>query len=217
MVDDNFKNISDILLKYSIKSYFKSKPTLINSSKHTNIKYELKNCTYELMDIINNISSRRKLMDRYIFCKENNIEIVYDSVISETFLENLKMVDTTFPQILAYKLLDSYNDKTKNFIDLITGKLEIFQFMKFIEYFGLSAFPSKEWDGKIVVNGGFIEVEKDLSIKILDLVYDKENILNNMFENLKFDSPSTTRYNMFEVFKENDSYYITLNVQIRYR
>lgn len=169
------------------------------------------------MDIINNISSRRKLMDRYIFCKENNIEIVYDSVISETFLENLKMVDTTFPQILAYKLLDSYNDKTKNFIDLITGKLEIFQFMKFIEYFGLSAFPSKEWDGKIVVNGGFIEVEKDLSIKILDLVYDKENILNNMFENLKFDSPSTTRYNMFEVFKENDSYYITLNVQIRYR
>lgn len=217
LVDDNIKNISEILLKYSIKSYFKSNPTLINSSQHTNIRYELKDCTDEMMNAINNISSKKKLLDRYSFCNDNNLEIIYDSIISETFFENLKMVDSTFPQLLGEKLLESYSGETKNFKDLIKEKMEVFQFIRFIEYFGLSAFPSKKWDGKIVVNGGFIEVEKDLTIKVLDLVYDKENILNNMFENLKFDSPSTSRYKMFEVFKEGNKYYFTLNVQIRYR
>ena len=48
--------------------------------------------------------------------------------------------------------------------------------------------------------------------KILIQILCKRNI-----NNIKFDSPSSTRYKMFDIYKENDEYFTKLNLQIRFK
>lgn len=214
--DDNQSNKNNVDLSYSIKSYYNANPTLINSSKHTNIKYELFNCRDEIMEYCNLIEGRKKLIDKYDYLKKSNVRIEYNSIPSDAFHYNLKMVDTIFPELLANKLLESYSGGSKTISQLVSDELEIFKFIRFFEYFGLAAFPSEKWDGVILINGGFINVDKDLNVKVWDFIYEKNNILNKLFETLKFDSPSTKRYDMFNIKKEGNRYFMTLNVQIRH-
>ena len=43
--------------------------------------------------------------------------------------------------------------------------------------------------------------------------YIRKYILNNT----KLESPSSTRYNMLNIFEEDGEYYFTLNLQVRYK
>lgn len=51
---------------------------------------------------------------------------------------------------------------------------------------------------------------------MLDLVYYENTVRKYLINNTQLDSPSSTRYHMLEVFKDNDEYYFTLNLQVRY-
>ncbi len=38
-----------------------------------------------------------------------------------------------------------------------------------------------------------------------------------LIDNIKLDSPSSSRYKIFEIYKENSKYYFKLNLQIRFK
>ena len=80
-----------------------------------------------------------------------------------------------------------------------------------------SFIPSIKWDRKQIVNGGFIIVKENGDVVVLDLIYYKQYVLKYLVENTKLDSPSSTRYHMLELFIENNKFYFTLNLQIRYQ
>ena len=54
-------------------------------------------------------------------------------------------------------------------------------------------------------------------VYLLDLIYFKSIVDRYLIDNIKLDSPSSTRYKMFEVYKEDDRYFFKLNLQIRFK
>jgi len=76
---------------------------------------------------------------------------------------------------------------------------------------------SEEWDGTNEVNGGIIIVTKSGEVYLLDLIYFKTIVDKYLIDNIKLDSPSSKRYKMFDIYKEDGRYYFKLNLQVRFK
>lgn len=214
----------EVNLKYSIKSLLGSPATLLNASQHTNFRYLVKGLTKDDIKLINSINTRTKLLDRITEIEERQGIITFDKVLSDTFDYNLRMVDSKMPEYLGNMLLSSYMNNEKDIRKLFLSYLpktdESFAIKKLEDLLcGIcfSFIPSKKWDGKQVVNGGFVIVNTDGKVLVLDLVYYKDKVVNYLINNTKLDSPSSTRYHMLELYEEGNNIYFNLNLQIRYK
>jgi hypothetical protein len=214
-----------VTLKYNIKSNLGSKATLLNASNHTNFIYEIKNINDKVMNQSNDIKSRKKLLDRCLFLNHNGAVIEFIGVESSVFNYNLKLIDSNLDKILAQMLYLSYGKNEKDIQKLISlvaknndesnfYKKKMADFANAVT-FGMRA--SEKWNGVNEVNGGIILVTKIGEVYLLDLVYFKEIVDRYLIDNIKLDSPSSKRYGMFEIYKENDKYYFKLNLQIRFK
>jgi hypothetical protein len=211
-----------VSISYNIKSNLGAKATLLNASQHTNFIYEIKNINESIMKANNSIFTRTKLLDRcnYLISKGTKFEFL--QVESEVFAKNLKLVDTKLDEVLAEMLLLSYtkNEKdiekliefsTKSESDKIYFRKKLGDFANAVT-FGMRA--SEEWSGYNEVNGGILLVEKDGDIYLLDLIYFKNLVDKYLIKNIKLDSPSFSRYKMFEVFKKDDKFYFKFTNKI---
>ncbi|MDO5564814.1 MAG: HpaII family restriction endonuclease [Eubacteriales bacterium] len=223
IVFDN-KKLKDVNLKYSIKSLLGRPATLLNSSQHTNFRYSVTNISKEDIKVINSINTRTKLLDRMAEIEEKDGIILFDKVVSPTFDYNLRMVDSNMPEYLGNMLLSSYANNEKDLKELflhhipkIDKNFAIKKLEDLLSAICFSFIPSEKWGGHQSVNGGFLIVNTDGKILVLDLVYYKQHVLNYLVNNTKLDSPSSTRYHMFELYEENGRVYFTLNLQIRYK
>ena len=111
---DNKLNTIVNKVGYSIKSSLGSPATLLNASNNTNFKYLIKGLSAEDIEKVNNINTNTKLVDRLKYMKDKNAEIKFDEVISSTMSQNLQMIDSRLPEILADLLLASYEAREKN-------------------------------------------------------------------------------------------------------
>ena len=219
--DNNRKIYSN--LKYSIKSSLGKPATLLNSSNHTNFKYKVIGMNDNLMKKINAIDTRTKLLDRLNMIHKNNCSIIYDSVVSENFLYNLKMIDSSMDKYIANTLLYSYKNNNKilknifinanNFADTQLAEKKLGDFLSAISF---GFFPGTKWNGANIVNGGLLIVTDEGKVVVLDLVYYEKAVRKYLINNTQLDSPSSNRYHMLEIFKDNNEYYFTLNLQVRY-
>jgi len=212
-------------LKYNIKSNLGSKATLLNASRHTNFIYEIKNINDEVMNKSNSIKSRKKLLERCAFLLEKGAVFDFVKTESDVFENNLKLIDSKLDEILAEMLLLSYEKNEKNIQKLLSliikdSTSEIFYKKKMGDFanavtFGMRA--SEVWDGTNEVNGGIILVTKKGEVYLLDLIYYRNIVDKYLIDNIKLDSPSSKRYKMFEIYKEDDRYFFKLNLQIRFK
>ena len=211
---------NDVELKYSIKSSLGSPATLLNSSQHTNFRFKVSNLKDKDIDEINSINGRTKLLDRVREINERDGIIEFDKVLSESFEYNLKMIDENMPIYLANTLLASYISNTKDLKELFMNSnlfddknFAIKKLSDLLNAICFSFVPSIKWDGKQVVNGGFIIIKENGKVVILDLIYYKEYVIKYLINNSKLDSPSSTRYHMLELCKDGKNVYFTLNLQ----
>jgi len=212
-------------LKYNIKSNLGSKATLLNASRHTNFIYEIKNIDDEVMNKSNSIKSRKKLLEKCAFLVEKGAVFDFVKTESNVFENNLKLIDSKLDEILAQMLLLSYKKNEKDIQKLLSFIIEdttseIFYKKKMGDFanavtFGMRA--SEEWDGTNEVNGGIIIVTKKGEVYLLDLIYFKDMVDRYLIDNIKLDSPSSKRYNMFKIYKEGEKYYFKLNLQVRFK
>ena len=75
---------------FSIKSYLGANPTLINPGSNTNFTFSINNCSDAIMDEVNGINTRKKLIDKMNCLLEHGCK--FDLVphsISAQFEENL--------------------------------------------------------------------------------------------------------------------------------
>ncbi len=210
-------------LKYSIKSSLGRPATILNASTQTNFIYEVKGISIDDIDKINSIKTKTKLLDRIKMIKKLNGDIKFVKVQNANFEYNLKLIDSNMPTYLGDALLNSYEKDTKNLksLFLMSSKFndETFALKKlgdFLEGISFGFFPSKKWNGINDVNGGFIVVKQNGSVVILDLVYYRNEVRKYLIDRTKFESPSTPRYKMLELFEKDGKIYFTLNLQIRY-
>lgn len=75
---------------------------------------------------------------------------------------------------------------------------------------------SKAWDGRSSVNGGYIIAKNDGEV----LAYHScmaDEFKDFLIEQLGFESPSATRHRYLEMYKEDNRYFLKLNLQVRFK
>lgn len=75
---------------------------------------------------------------------------------------------------------------------------------------------STAWDGRSSVNGGYIIAKNDGEV----LAYHScmaDEFKDFLVEQLGFESPSATRHRYMEIYKEEDRYFLKLNLQVRFK
>jgi hypothetical protein len=223
ILDNKFKK--SVHLNYNIKSNLGRPATLLNASSHTNFIYEVSNINDTIMMQINSIESRTKLLDRYESLIKHGAKIEFRQIESEAFDYNVKMIDSNLDKLLAHMLLLSYQENQKDILTLLSHisknedeftlyKKKIADFANAVT-FGMRA--SKKWNGINEVNGGILLVTQTGEVYLLDLIYFKEMVNRYLINNIKLDSPSSTRYKMLEIYKQGNNYYFKLNLQIRFK
>jgi hypothetical protein len=224
IVFDNIQK-SNFNISYNIKSNLGASATLLNASSHTNFIYEVTNINDTIMNQNNAINSRKKLLDKCNFLSNSGANIDFIKVESNTFDYNLKMIDSNLNKILADILYLSYKNNEKNIKKLLSliiedERSEIYYKKKIADFanavtFGMRA--GEFWNGINEVNGGIILVTKKGEVYLLDLIYYKPIVDTYLIDNIKLESPSSTRYKMFEIYKEDNKYYLKLNLQVRFK
>ena len=216
---------------FGIKSYLGNKPTLLNASGNTNFIFEVKGIKCSKIDEINAIDTKTKLRDRIRFIEELGGTFKFIGAEKDTMDYNLKMTDSLMPSIVGEILLNFYDKRISKISDIVNeihsnGKLnkEIkygdkqsleVKIKKLLIDILLGFFAGTKWNGEYISNGTIV-IKKTGSIvgfHIIDLV----SLKDYLFDNIKLDTPSTTRHRFGKIYKEkNNKLYFKLNLQLRF-
>ena len=212
---------------FGIKSYLGSKPTLLNASGNTNFIFEILNLQESHIDQVNAINTRTKLKDRIEKIHALGGTFKFSKIETESMAYNLSMVDSFMPNIISSMLQEFYFNRSNAIstnlenifkqghtfdTDLISLQVKVKRLLMSIL---LGFFAGKKWDGNDVSNG--IIVVKETGDQVGFHMTDKKSLENYLFENIKFDTPSTTRHRYGNLILENDGkVYFKLNMQLRF-
>lgn len=219
-------------LGFSIKSDAGSKPTLLNASIPTTFKYEIVGDSFndKNMNDINAISSLKKIQDRVNEIYKLGASLNYSGMFNSVFENNLCMVDSLLPEIVAALMSDSYLCRDMNIqraVERMIKKNPLgYNLQLGHDFYGykmkslmvctaLGMLPATPWNGKYDATGGYIVVKNDGDVICFHL-YDRNLLEDYLFCNTKFETPTGDRYNLGNVYKENDKYYFNLVLQIRF-
>jgi len=216
---------------FGIKSYLGSKPTLLNASGNTNFIFEIKGIDCSKIDEINSIDTKTKLKDRIHFIEEIGGSFNFIGAEKKTMEYNLKLVDSLMPNIVGELLMNFYSKRISKITDIINeidnnGKLNSkikygdkksleVKIKKLLIDILLGFFAGKKWNGDYISNGTIVMKKSGnmVGFHIIDL----QSLKNYLFENIKLDTPSTTRHRFGKIYKEkNGKLYFKLNLQLRF-
>lgn len=231
ILDINNKNLSKQNQGFGIKSFLGSSPTLLNASSNTNFIYRIENFDKSKLDEVNQIKTKSKIKDRIEFIKSFGGEIIYEKSEKDIIENNLKKVDLQMPLIIGELLYLYYTQRISKVSDAVklcheNGKLNkkvdygdletlIHITKKFLVDSMLGFFAGTKWDGKYTANGSIV-VKKDLQLLGFHVIQ-IENLKSYLFENIRFDTPSSTRHRFGSLYLEkNNKLYFKLNLQLRF-
>lgn len=231
-------------LGFSVKSELGAPPSLLNASEHTNIIYRVKGLSKEQAKIINNLNGSCKIIKRCLMIKQFASSIEYESYNSSVFSENIDVVDSALPQMIADLVKVHYfeqillprkreksvfrnADKLCSAVELLSNKepyinknrkdfCEI-KIKRFLRACALGLMPSTVWNGKDDASGGYIIVRPDGRLVAL-YVYNNNLFEKYLYESTIFERASTTKHNFMKLYPDvnTEDYFIKLNLQIRF-
>jgi DNA (cytosine-5)-methyltransferase 1 len=232
ILDFNHNNLSSIKNEgFGIKSLLGSKPTLLNASSNTNFIYSITNFPSNEIDEVNSIDTRKKIMDRITYIHESEGVMEFLKTEKDILTYNLLMVDSQMPLILGELLLHYFSlgisdmrslveatyKKSKNVQNLNLGSVDILhhKVKQLLLDYTCGFFPGSKWDGTYTSNGTIV-VDKNGNLHGFHIV-DLESFKEYLYNNTKFDTPSSSRHGFGSVFKErNGQLFFKLNLQLRY-
>lgn len=215
---------------FSIKSYLGANPTLVNAGTNTNFLYTIIGCTDSLMEEVNAIDTRTKLIDKMERLVEAGCAFsMHTDSISSQFIENLQFIDTRMPIILNFLVFYSYRYNLRNISEIVAKlkkknplqfsnpEMYTYKVKKLLSAWALGMTPERtDWMGAEDANGGYITVKKDGSVVCYHL-YNRADFESYLFNYTYMDRPSTSKHHYFTIFKNGDKYQIKLCLQIRFR
>lgn len=227
------------ILGFSIKSQLGSPSTLLNAGRTTNFIYQIKDPNLSSIEIdrINSlvivrgkkhsadIKARvKELKDRY------NCQISFLKTENSIFSNNLRLIDSKLPEILAEILL-KYNSsdtaKLSSIVETVAANNPLnfdgtnhhpfyhYKVKRFLTDTSLGMMPSKVWSGKFEATGGYLVV-KDNGDVLCYHVYNRNEFEDYLFHNTKLETASSSRHKFGEIYKENGNLLLKLNLQIRF-
>lgn len=219
-------------LGFSIKSDAGAAPTLLNASAPTTFTYEVKGGQMDddVVHSINAIKGAGCIIKRVKAILQTGAQLKFKSVPNPIFDNNLRMIDSNLPEIISWMLADCYAQKNMNIkeaaeriskdnplnYNLSQGHDHYgYKIKSLMTATALGMLPSKAWSGRYEATGGYLVVKSDGDVICFHL-YDRNLLEDYLFNNTKFETPSTSRYNMGEIYRNGDRYYFNLLLQIRF-
>jgi DNA (cytosine-5)-methyltransferase 1 len=211
---------------FGIKSYLGSKPTLLNASGNTNFIFKINGLNKTYIDEINAIDTATKLKDRLNKIEELGGRFEYVGAERDTMNFNLQMVDSEMPKLIGQILLCFYKERISSLVDICNKLLGdtndndkrtllITKVKKLLVDILLGFFAGTKWNGSYEANGTIVMKNNGdcVGFHIIEL----DNLKNYLFENIKLDTPSTTRHRFGKLYLEKDGeLYFKLNLQLRF-
>lgn len=215
------------LLGFSIKSQLGHPSTLLNPGFTTNFEYRvIGHVSDEDIASINNIKGQ---IDRMAFMFSRGLDIHYHSMDCETFEDNLMIIDSCMPEILAEGIKEHFLSGINDLKDITAelskrnplGVRKPFQFYKakmnaLLIDAALGMTPATPWTRIYDANGGYLVVRDDGEVLCYHF-YDRNQTEDYLFNNTRFDYPSRSRYDYGYLFKRDGEVFIKLNFQIRFK
>ena len=220
-------------LGFSIKSQLGSEATLLNAGRTTNFKYKIENFIPTANEIIsiNEISSRCKIKDRIEAIRSYGGHLKYITTENDIFKNNLILIDSLLPNILA-EMLKSYFTSNMSTIQHLANNVKAvnplkydnqflhtfyeYKIKKFLTDVALGMTPSKVWSGIYDTTGGYLVVKINGEILCYH-IYNRNQFEDYLFVNTRLETASSTRHDFGKIYKENDKFYFKLNLQIRFK
>lgn len=216
-------------LGYSIKSKIGGDSTLINSNKDaSNFIFQIDGINDFQMEHINSLDKFKKKFD---YIREVGGSWHFAKLSGDVLRNNLTMLDLGMPRIIAECLEKYYTGKSSDLNEVcyrvsLDDPLLInnsdgqpmyeYKIKQFLLAFALGMTVSSPWYGSFNANGGYIVVKEDGDI-ICYHFFDRNDLEAYLFNNTRFDTPSTSHHGFGEVYKVLDSYFIKLNLLVRFK
>lgn len=220
-------------LGFSIKSQLGGDSTLLNAGKTTNFVYAIHGFNGAESDIsrINLIETKSKIKDRLEEIKKQGGKMKYYSMENNIFQNNLVLIDSFLPNILASITHSFYTSSLSTISSLteeITKKNPIgydtkhshlfyeYKIKRFLTDIALGMTPSKVWSGLYDATGGYLIVKEDGDVLCYH-IYNKNQFEDYLFSNTKLETASSTRHGFGKIYSDQSNLYLKLNLQIRFK
>lgn len=189
---------------FSIKSHLGQPSTLFNSGDGSRLIYRINGCTEKRMNEINAIESETEIIGAIRDDKNLNLEFIKTG--KDVFIANLEFIDTQMIDVISVAVLSQCHylkpPKSNNIKDIVNVVEEYnplrvripqyfyeskFKSFLFATLAGLTA--STQWNGKTIMTGGYIDVNKDGDLLYYRAISD-EIFCSYLYENTYIDRPS---------------------------
>jgi|UPI000379D056 type II restriction enzyme len=219
-------------LGFSIKSQIGHPSTLLNAGKTTNFTYKITGTKLSAHDIqaINSINTRYKIKDRIAKIIEKGGVFSFIKTEREIFSNNLILIDSLLPHIVAQMVYTFYSSDLSKVADLVSSietenamgfntsqghQFYDYKIKRFLTDISLGMMPSIVWTGTYDVTGGYLLVKDDGEVLCYHL-YNKNEFEHYLMHNTKLETASSSRHGFGFLFEEDDVLYMNLNLQIRF-
>lgn len=219
-------------LGFSIKSQLGGASTLLNAGKTTNFIFKVNNLAIDQNQIneINEIDTRSKIKDRIEKIAELGGNLLFHKTESTIFGNNLVLIDSALPKIIAESLLLFFSSTNSTLLEL-TSQISTsnpldyylenshpfysYKIKRFLTDVALGMIPSKVWTGELDATGGYLVVKDDGNVLCYH-IYNRNEFEDYLLNNTKFDTASSSRHEFGILYKEENQFFFKLNLQIRF-
>lgn len=229
-------------LGFSVKSELGGLPTLLNAGA-TQFQYRVEDCPAEDALAVQEAAPRSSGKDypgpmRLLpALNHSHARVVFESVVNPIFEQNLKMIDTTFPRILASTLQHAYMrgdlsleeavqcpallDDLSEVLSLprpMVIRLVRHKMKELLRQSALGMNPGRQWEGQTEAHGGWLVVKEDGSVVCFHVIND-DDFRDYLLANTKFDTPSMSRHEAGYLYRqEGDAKArLRLSLQVRFK
>lgn len=219
-------------LGFSIKSQLGGAATLLNAGKTTNFIYKILNprLTESQITEINSINTGSKIRDRLEFIDKHSDGLEFIETEKSTFGNNLVLIDSLLPNLLAEIVCWFFKSKESKMVDLVQTisslnplnfKVEsghpyyFYKVKRFLTDIALGMMPSKIWTGELDATGGYLVVKGDGDVLCYH-IYNRNEFEDYLLNNTKLETASSSRHGFGRVYREGNFLLIKLNLQIRF-
>ncbi|MGL4410996.1 MAG: HpaII family restriction endonuclease [Bacteroidales bacterium] len=221
-------------LGFSIKSKLGGSSTLLNASNNTtNFLYRVNGIDDDVMNKFNEVTRiehKNVFQKRFEILKDIGANIKFEKIVSNVFYNNLIYQDAALPAILGNLVLDYYQSPKSTLVDLCeiisegnplgfdkSSGMDFYRYKikQFLINTALGMTPGSPWSGIYQANGGYLVVKEDGDILCYHS-YGKNDLEEYLFNNTKLETPSTSRHDFGTIYKEEDDYFLKLNLQVRF-
>jgi len=222
-VNTGYENI----VGFSIKSELGSPPTLLNAGRTTNFIFKVGGLDTHHIDRINAIDTKTKILDRIRAIHGNGGRLIFDNMENGIFKDNLIMIDSQMPTIVAEMLMGYYSEVSADCSRLTDYVIQTDPLSRSSDFYkhkikemlcaiALGMKPSTRWDGTDEATGGYIIVKTTGDVLAYH-IYNRDAFRNYLLDNTNLERGSTSRHGFASLYREGEKIKIKLNLQIRFK